>query len=57
MGRKSADFSAENKSADFRNVSGLFVRPFFSVFWQIFFIGKVGKKNRPILPIGRFSRQ
>ncbi|CAI9592843.1 unnamed protein product, partial [Staurois parvus] len=20
----------------------------FSVFWQIFFIGKVGKKNRPI---------
>ncbi|CAI9536380.1 unnamed protein product [Staurois parvus] len=42
--RKSADFSAENKSADFQVVSGLFVRPFFCILAVFFFSAKVGKK-------------
>ncbi|CAI9590233.1 unnamed protein product, partial [Staurois parvus] len=37
--------------------SGRFGRPFFSVLWPFFFFSVKLEKNRPILPIGRFSRQ
>ncbi|CAI9569826.1 unnamed protein product [Staurois parvus] len=47
MGRKSADFSAKIKSADFRIVSGLFGRPFFGILAVFFFSVKL-EKNRPI---------
>ncbi|CAI9601667.1 unnamed protein product, partial [Staurois parvus] len=49
-------FRPKIKSADFRIVSGRFGRPFFGILAVFFFSVKL-EKNRPILPIGRFSRQ
>ncbi|CAI9604878.1 unnamed protein product, partial [Staurois parvus] len=49
-------FRPKIKSADFRIVSGRFGRPFFRYFGRFCFSVKL-EKNRPILPIGRCSRQ
>ncbi|CAI9549023.1 unnamed protein product, partial [Staurois parvus] len=38
-------FQPKIKSANFRIVSGLFVRPFFGILAVFFLIGKVGKKS------------